>query len=344
MEKNIIPRAFLLFLLATVLYFCYQIFRPFLVEIAVATILVTVFYPWYEKFVKVFKGRKSIAALALCLLIVLFIIVPIANLIVYIAQKSVDAYTAGISFIDRDNLENMFGLAERFRFLNLEILNIKGLLVDILKNVNEWLVSGATGFIKGTTNFLFSVVIIIFTMFFFFVDGEHMVKRLMRLTPLPNKYDREIFKKFKDVSYSTMASMFVVSIAQAIISGIGFAIVGVPFFFPSVLVAFTSLLPYFGAGIIWVPIAIYLLLTGSVWQGIFLLVWGGAVISTIDNVIRAVIIKDKAQVHPIFVVLSILGGIALFGFWGIVFGPLIISLAVTIFHIYELEFENVLEK
>jgi predicted PurR-regulated permease PerM len=108
--------------------------------------------------------------------------------------------------------------------------------------------------------------------------------------------------------------------------------------------AFLSLLPYFGSGLVWFPVSIYLLVTGQIWQGIFLMAWGMALVGTIDNLIRAYLIKGKAQVHPIFVIFSILGGIILFGFWGIVFGPLFISLAVTILHIYEMEYESVLEK
>jgi len=91
--------------------------------------------------------------------------------------------------------------------------------------------------------------------------------------------------------------------------------------------------------LIWLPVGIYLLIAGQIWQGIFLLTWGGLIVSMIDNLIRAYIIKGKAQVHPIFIIFSILGGISLFGFWGIIFGPLIISLAATVMHIYETEYK-----
>jgi predicted PurR-regulated permease PerM len=86
------------------------------------------------------------------------------------------------------------------------------------------------------------------------------------------------------------------------------------------------------------------LLIGSIWQGIFILIWGFLVIGTVDNIIRAFMIRGKAEVNAIFVLFSILGGIVLFGFWGIVLGPLIVTLATTIFHIYELEFCGDLER
>lgn len=171
-----------------------------------------------------------------------------------------------------------------------------------------------------------------------------MLEKLMYLTPLPNKYDLEIFKKFKDVSYSTFVSTFVVAIAQGILGAIGFIIIGFPAFFAGIAIAFISILPYVGSVIITVPIAVYLLAIGNVWQGVFMLIWGLGVVANVDNLIRAYMIKGKSEVHPIFLIFSILGGIVLFGFWGVVIGPLVIALAITIIHIYELEYRGVLEK
>ncbi|MHB8904399.1 MAG: AI-2E family transporter, partial [Patescibacteria group bacterium] len=121
-------------------------------------------------------------------------------------------------------------------------------------------------------------------------------------------------------------------------------IVGFPPFLAGVLVALLSLLPYLGSMIFYVPVGLYYLAVGKIWQGIFVLLWGMLIIGTIDNVIRTYMIKGKVAVNPIFAFFSILGGIALFGFWGMILGPLIIALAVTVFHIYEIEFADSLER
>jgi len=104
------------------------------------------------------------------------------------------------------------------------------------------------------------------------------------------------------------------------------------------------MIPFFGAWVIWLPAAIYLLAFGDFSAAIFLAVWGLAIIHPIDNVVRPFIIQKKAEVHPIFLLFAILGGIMLFGFWGLIIGPLVVAVTVTIFHIYELEYKNVLEK
>ncbi|MFH1522576.1 MAG: AI-2E family transporter [Patescibacteria group bacterium] len=346
MDKSFISKAFLLLIIIFVVYACYLIFRPFLTEILAATIIVSIFYSTYELLVKKLWGRRNLAALVMCILVALLVIIPLANFIVYAAQKSVEAYSEITTKVNTDNLGIIMDsrALDKVNLMGFDSESIRGFIIDIAKKLKDWLVSGGTNLIKGTTNFIISLVIIIFTTFFFFVDGKKMIEKLMYWTPLSNKYDKKIFQKFRDVSHSIMLSTFVTAAAQGIIGAIGFLIVGMPAFFAGVAMAFLSLLPFVGAAIIWLPVGVYLLVTGSIWQGIFLLIWGGAVVSTTDNVLRAYIIKGKAQVHPIFIIFSVLGGIALFGFWGIIFGPLIISLAVTILHIYELEYGDVLEK
>ncbi len=359
MEKQAISKYFLIFLIIAVVYFCYLIFKPFLGGLLIATILVTLFYAPYEQLVKLFRGRRNIASLVMCLLIILLIILPLANFLTYTAQRSVDAYGDAVEFINAGGLDLIANkivnspVTSFISSLGFSREAIQAFLMSKVDLAKAWvtssagiltLVSGASGLIAGTANFLISIVIVIFSMFFFFVDGKKMVEKLMYWTPLPNKYDKAIFKKFKDVSSSTMMSTFVTAIAQGLIGAIGFLIVGFPIFFASIIMAFASIIPYVGTALIWAPIGLYLLAIGNIWQGVFIILWGAVVIGNSDNLIRAYLIKDKAEVHPLFIVFSILGGLSLFGFWGIIFGPLTISLAVTILHIYEMEYESVLER
>jgi predicted PurR-regulated permease PerM len=136
----------------------------------------------------------------------------------------------------------------------------------------------------------------------------------------------------------------VVAFAQSLVGTIGFMIVGLPALLAAVLIFIFSFLPYVGTVIIWLPAAIYLLVTGQIWQGVFMLIWGAFAISLVDNFVRPLLIQGKAQVHPMIIFFSIFGGITLFGFWGVIFGPLIVALTFTILHIYELQYSNALEK
>lgn len=344
MKKDALSKMFLLFLLVAVIAGCYIIFKPFLVEFLVAAILTSIFFRPY-KWLRDRIGKK-VSSLIMCFLIVLIVIIPIINLLVFSAQKSISAYQSVAEFVNNNGLKEVVGndyLEKAENFLGISEENIKAFIVDSAKRISNILMNAATTFVTGTTNFIISLVAIVFIMFFFFLDGERMAGKLMDWLPLPKQHSQEIFKKFREVSYSTVIATFVTAIAQGAISGLGFFVVGIPVFLLSILVAFFSLIPYVGSGIVWFPVGIYLLLIGDVWEGVFILLWGAILVSFADNIIRAYLIKGKSGAHPLFIIFSILGGIALFGFWGVIIGPLIISLAMTILHIYEFEYKEVLE-
>jgi predicted PurR-regulated permease PerM len=344
--KNNLSKPFLIILVVLVLVACYLVFKPYLPEILIAAVLVSIFYGLYEKLVRFLKGRRNIAAGIMCFFLVLVIIIPIVNLIIYSGQQSVQAYQNTAQFLNENDIETVLedSYLSQLNVFGFDPASIEQFVTDTLKRSSNWLVDGATTLIAETTKFIFSLFMIILTMFFFFVDGKNMLKKLMCWSPLKNNYDMEIFRKFRAVSYTVFVSTFITAAAQGVIGAIGFIIIGLPAFFAGILMGFLSLLPYIGSAFIYVPVGVYLLLIGEVWKGIFLLAWGAIVIGNTDNILRGYMIKGKAQVNPIFIIFSILGGITLFGLWGVIIGPVIISIAVTVLHIYELEYANSLDK
>ncbi len=341
--KKLMHRSFLIILIIVSIIAVFFLFRPFLVEMIIAAVLVSVFYAWYDKLARLLWNKKYLASFIMCILLLLIIIIPISNLIVYAGKKSVSAYN-GISEILNKADIIQYSFLEK---MNIDIENqepIKNLIVDTTKKISDWLLSGATSIVKSTTDFVVSLLIIILTMFFFFVDGKNMAKKLILWSPLPNKYDIEIIKKFRQVSYSSLFSVFVTAIVQGLLGGLGFFIIGWPFIFTFIVMAFLSLIPYIGSSIFYVPVAIYLFINGQFLQAIFIILWCALVVSNIDEVIRAYIIKGKSEVYMIFIIFSILGGISIFGFWGVIIGPLIVALTATILHIYEIEYNTSLEK
>ncbi|MFP4514524.1 MAG: AI-2E family transporter [Parcubacteria group bacterium] len=345
MKKENLSKNFLIVLVVLVLVACYLVFRPYLPEILIAAVLVSIFYKLYEKLVRFLNGRRNIAAGIMCFFLVLVIIFPIVNLIIYSGQQSVQAYQNTVQFLNENDMETVLqdSYLAQLNVFGFDPASIEQFITDTLRRSSNWLVDGATTLITETTKFIFSLFMIILTMFFFFVDGKNILKKLMYWSPLKNSYDLEIFRKFRSVSYTVFVSTFVTAAAQGLVGAIGFIIVGLPAFFAGILMGFLSLLPYIGAAFIYVPVGLYLLLIGEVWKGIFILAWGAIVIGNTDNILRGYMIKGKAQVNPIFIIFSILGGIVLFGFWGVIIGPLIISIAVTVLHIYEMEYASSLD-
>ena len=280
------------------------------------------------------------------LLIILLVVAPISNFVVVLSKKSIDTYNLiQDRFTNGDLIEQVeakFRQLENYlSFVNPE--SFKDVVLNYSSQLNSFLISSTAGFIRGTTQFVTNLFLIILTLFFFFRDGERLVKRLMQLTPLSNKYDRQIFKDFHNISYSTIVSSFVTAIAQGIVGGLGFYLVGIPAFFLGVAMAFASLIPV-GSAIIWLPTALILMAIGKAGSGLFIIIWGVLVVGLIDNVLRPVLIRGKVKIHPLFLFFSIIGGVAAWGFWGLIFGPIVLAIALTFIHIYEMEYEEILEK
>lgn len=344
MKNENLAKPFLIVLLILAVVTCYLIFKPFLTEIVISAVLVSFFYRPFLWLSRRFKGRKIPAALIMCLLVLLIVIIPISNLIIFSGKKSLAAYSETVNFINNanDNLKN--SILAKTDLINFEDDNVKDFILESTKTIRDWISKGAASIVKGTTGFFVSLVLIVLTMFFFFIDGEKMVDKIKHWSPLPNKYDVELFKKFREVSYTAVISTFLTAAAQGVIGAIGFMIVGLPSFYAGILIAFFSLIPYVGSMIVYVPVGIYLVLMGEVFKGAFILIWGAVVIGNTDNILRAYLLKGKSKVNPIFIIFALMGGLALFGFWGLILGPLAIALSATIFHIYELEYGKDLEK
>lgn len=343
MDKSL-SKYFLITLIVATLVVCFLLFRPFLQEIIIAAVLVSVFYKPYLKLSKVLRGKKKLAAFIMCILLLAIVIIPISALISFFGKNSHLAYSETVNFINNSGPGFQRTISDRFGFINTDSNEVKNLVINLTKGASDWLSKGATFIIKGTSSFVVSLFLIVLTMFFFFLDGQQLLQKIKLWSPLPNKYDLVIFQKFREVSYTAMISTFLTAGIQGIIGAVGFLIVGLPAFYPGLLIAFFSLIPYIGSMLIYVPIGIYLILAGQVAKGIFILAWGSIIIGNTDNIIRAYILKGKSKVSPILIIFALMGGLVLFGFWGLILGPLILSLTATIFHIYELEYNGSLEK
>jgi len=324
--------------LGLVIYLCYLIFQPFLTYIFIAGAVSVTFYRPYKKLLGMLNGRKNLAAGLTCLGILLMVVVPMITFIGYLSKSSIDAYTSLSGSIVTEvphGLTEIVG--ENFQNLDIETF-VQEQFGTIVTNFNKWLVGSVTAIVQGATEVVTGLLIVMMTTFFLLRDGKRLFEWVIHLTPLADEYDREIFNKFREVSYSALVSTVVTGVAQGIVAGVAYIIVGVPFLLLTFATIFASFIPFVGASLVWGPIVIYLLLTQMWWQAAFLTAWGVIVVGLVDNLMRPLLMQGKTQVHPMILFFAIFGGIVFFGFWGIIFGPLIISIALTLLHIYEIEY------
>lgn len=348
-EKSSMKREYLLialfFLIAGVfLYLFYRIIIPFFAPITWAAVFVIIFFPLYEWVCKKVKSRRLASAL-LCFFIIVLIIGPITYLFAALVKEAADAVAKVNAMYKSGQLENILAInlpwidavKEKLnQYYDLSRINLDELIKDSIDKVTGIIFSQTSWLITNATRTVFYFILMIFTMYYFFKDGEAIIRKIKRLMPIPPEQVELTFGHLRDVVQATMYGGVVVALIQGLLGGILFAIVGIPSaVFWGAIMAFLSIIPFLGAFIIYVPAGIILLLGGSYVKGIVVIAVGIVVISQSDNLIRPYLISGRTAMHPLMLFFAIMGGIALFGLLGIVVGPLIAAVFVTLLRIFE---------
>lgn len=364
MEKNLfhrqslqlknIPGVFLIFSLVVITYFLYVIVEPFLPVVIVAAVLAAAFYPFYKAFVKLFRGRRGIASILMCFIMILVIIVPLIVFIMFLANEVLSAYGLLQQKLQSGALDSylnwspggiLYDLKTRLApIIKIDPAYVKSTITDVAKNLSMFLVDKSTSLIKDATTMVVGFIFTLFTMYFFFKDGEIIIQKAVHLLPLPNKYEKVLLSKLSQTTKSIFHGIFATSIAQGFVAGIGFWIAGIPnAALWGTLAGFFSMLPYVGSSIIWLPASIILMTSNHIASGVFLIIWGLFIISTIDNIVRAFVIGGGMKTYPLFVFFVVFGGFLAFGFPGILYGPLVLTVFMTLLDIYRMEYAKVLD-
>lgn len=345
---NYLAEIFFFACLIGVLYLWYVIYKPFLGVVLIAAALTSVFYPIYLYVLKKYRRMTPSAAAGLMVFLVFFmVIIPVLLFLFYLSTQIEDVYmwlTGVFSEATLTNALTSFNtFSERLFNFTIDKAGVFDYLSNLSSSFNNWLVSISSSIVNNTVQTVSSFFFLLIAMFFMFRDGKKILLRIMVLTPLYDRYDMEIYKKFQDVSSSALMATFVTAIAQGFVAAIAYAIVGLPFLFLGLATGITAVIPLVGTLLIWGPLVVYFLIIGAWWKAIFLGIWGIVVIGLVDNILRPWLMKGKTQIHPMILFFGILGGIVTFGFWGIIYGPLIIAVGLTLLHIYSLEYSSVLK-
>ena len=206
----------------------------------------------------------------------------------------------------------------------------------------QWLGAVLPGVLSATGNVLANVILMVFVLFFMLQGSEKFEEGIENLLPISKENIRLLKKETNHMVISNAIGIPLIMVCQASLSALAYWFTGAgdPVVW-GILTGFAGLIPVIGTVVIWVPLAINLLVAGQIWQGVVLLVFGGCVISLIDNGFRMIFLKKYANVHPLIPLFGVILGINLFGFWGIIFGPLVISGFLLLVKIYHSEFRAI---
>jgi len=323
---------FLLFVSVTIL--SYFVFRPFLQVIFLSAIFAVLLQPFYGKALSFFRGYRTISAITVIIIMMVFIALPIYFLGAQILDEASNLYISvqqnGSSFLDtataliQDPVRNFF---PDFVFdLRSYLANFAGFLLADLGPI-----------VSGTAFVFLEILLTLVTLYYFLKNGEDFVDGLIKLSPLDDKYDRDILSAMSKTINSVLRGSLSIALIQGVLVGTGLYIFQVPnAALWGLLAALCALIPGVGTAMVTIPSISYLFIVHNVGAGVGLLLWSALLVGTVDNILAPYLYMKGTKVHPLFVFFSVIGGIAYFGPMGFLFGPIILSALISLLHIYRL--------
>lgn len=335
-------KTFLWLIIAVSLAFA-LILWPFFGAVLWGVVLSIVFAPLCRRLTGYMHRRRTLAAIATLLIILVMVILPVALIITALVEEASGVYEkiqAGELNFGK-YFQQVFdalppwasNLLERFGVANVGEVFQKA-SAGLMK-ASQFLASQAINIGQNTFDFILSLFVMLYLLFFLLRDGDELSVRVKNAVPLRPEQRQKLFRKFTIVVRATVKGTIVVAFVQGVLGGLIFWFLGInaPLLWGA-LMGIMSLLPAVGTGIVWVPVAVYLLATGSVWQGLVLIAFGVFVIGLVDNVLRPILVGKDTKMPDYVALISTLGGIAIFGINGFVIGPLIAAMFIATWDIF----------
>lgn len=294
-----------------------------------AITLYLVFRPWQHKLVERYHWRPWMASL----LLVIFTTVVLGGLIFGVFR----VISAEIITINFDSL--LSGLDRIVDKIN-EQLPLKLIPANYLADSSEYLTKAAGSIINTTYSFVINILFTILILYFMLANSRRLENRLSRYNPFSGQSRELVMGEVTSIIYSNAVGIPLIMFGQGLSAALIYWLFGIPHIaFWSFLTAIAGLVPVVGSLIVSLPLGISIILQGQVWQGVVLIFCGLFVIANVDNLLRILLNKKMTDTHPLIVIFGVLMGIPLFGFWGIIFGPLLISVFLLLIKIYYREFK-----
>lgn len=329
-----IQTGFFLILLLAILTLSFFIFQPYISPIVLAATFAVVFYPVYGRILTWLRGYNNIAAFTTVVLIVLIIGVPLTFFGTQVFQEAVNVYS------QVRNPSTSFSASIRSLIESKLITYSPQLSVDIDYYVERglgWLLRHTGQFVTSVAAFGLYSFVAVLALFYFLRDGEMIIRKLKVLSPLQDRYDTSVIARLQGAINSVVRGALLIAVIQGILTGVGLTIFGVPnaVLWGSIAII-AALIPYMGTAAVLVPAIAYLFITDHTLASIGLLIWGVIAVGLIDNFLGPRLVNRGIRLHPVIILLAVLGGLAFFGPLGYLLGPLTISLLFALLDIYPL--------
>jgi predicted PurR-regulated permease PerM len=348
MKRETVSRFVILCLVLVASFIFISMIWNYLMAIFLAAITAALLYPLFQRLIKWFGGRRTLAAGITILIFLLVIIVPLGALLGVITGQAINVGQTVSPWIQShlNDTKNLPSILKQLPYSDYllenqdEILQKLGQLVGA---ISRFLINSLSSFTLMTVQFIFMTFIFLYTLFFFFLDGEDILQKFLYYLPLENEEEQQLLHKFTSVTRATLKGTLVIGAIQGSLAGIAFAVVGIPSaVFWGTIMTVLSVIPLVGAGLVWAPAAVVLIINGSVTSGIGLAIFCALVVGSADNILRPRLVGKDTQMHELLIFFGTLGGLAIFGIMGFVIGPIIAALFITLWEIYGRVFKDLL--
>jgi predicted PurR-regulated permease PerM len=348
MDRDVIHKSFVLILVAFISAIFVFMIRPFLMAVLLAGIFSALAHPLYRRLTRWLGGRRQLASAITLILIVMVIVLPLAGLLGVVTAQAIKVGQSVTPWVQKQ-LASPDAVTQWLSELPFydDIAPYRDTIIqkagELVATLTRILVNGVQAATMGTVHFIFMLFILLYAMFFFLMDGHKLLEKMLYYIPLEDEDEKRMLNRFTSVSRATLKGTAVIGVLQGGLSGIAFAVVGIPSaVFWGTVMTVLSIIPGIGTALVWGPAAVVLAAQGHWGGAIGLAVFCGLVVGSIDNFLRPKLVGKDTEMHDLLILFSTLGGIALFGFIGVILGPIIAALFVTVWEIYGVVFKDVL--
>jgi len=345
MKREQFVSFFFIAVLVFIIYEVFLVFAPFFTAIFWAAILTFAFYPVYAKLRKLFPRRHSSIALLMTVAVFLIVVPPLIMILINMATQIIEFSQWSYSYVRDGKLAQ---LIEQVRglpwFQNIQThlaasdaiqKNLSAWLLSTAKNLGHLAATQAGAFTKNFFFVILNIFFMSFLTFIFFKHGERIYCFIYDIAPFEKETKQALFKQINETFEAVIRGQLLTSVSQAAVAGILFTVLGVPIpLFFTFLIFLTSLIPVLGAASVWLPIAVYFLMTHLYTKAIIVFAVGFFGISLLDNIMKPAIIGEKTKLPYFLLFFGIMGGMKLYGLMGIFLAPVVLSLFFALIKIY----------
>jgi predicted PurR-regulated permease PerM len=333
MQHQQVRNGFFVALFLGALILTFFILKPYLITITIAATVAVIVQPIHRRLLVAFKNREAPAAAATTLATVLLVLIPLTFVAFEVISESAQVY-AGLSedtpSLSLNLLKDVEAAVRRF-MPGVSIPPIEQYAGQALR----WLASGIGPLFTGTVNTVIHTLLGCIALYYLLKDGRRFMETFATLSPLTDKDDRQITRRLEKAINSIVRGSLLIALLQGVSTSVGLLIFGVPSaILWGSLATVCALIPSLGTSLVLGPAIIYLFVTGQTWPAIGLLIWAVVAVGLIDNLLGPTLVGKGARIHPLIILFSVLGGLAIFGPAGFLLGPLTISLLYALLDIY----------